>query len=143
MIPTIEQRVILHQKPPVFAAVCERFPFVRNHRGVIFSYGAVVYNPDNVQIGPALTRHEAAHGHRQVEMGVDLWWARYLTDDAFMFNEELIAHTAEWEAVTNGAVSRQERRAGLKHIAKRLAGPLYGHAVDFEKAKSLIQLGAT
>lgn len=158
MQPFIKQRIEI-KKPPKFDEIIARFPHAAKH-GVLFSWGSTIYNPSNIAIPHWLLVHESVHGLRQHEFGradaiafwhseagravndecANAWWARYITDAEFMFEEELVAHKAEYDSFceikTHG---RNERRLYLKGIATRLSGPLYGHAVTFAKARDLIK----
>lgn len=130
----IEIRVV-KDLPPNFEEIAAVFPMAHND-GVIFAYGDTIFNPSGQALPQSLLDHEAVHCKRQIEMGVDAWWEKYLVDGEFRYNEELLAHRAEWQAVkADGSLSRPQRRDQLKQIAKRLSGPLYGRRVSFEQAK--------
>ena len=119
--------------PPIKDRILEAFPAVRARRGVIFSWGSIIYNPHNVAIPPALRAHEAVH---EVQQNGDplAWWERYIADPAFRYEQELLAHRAEWRAQPN----RAARRAGLVEIARRLSSPMYGGLITFDQAKAAI-----
>lgn len=127
------------EKPPNYADIVKTFPAVKLRRGVIFTYGKIIYNPDNVQLTRALYAHEMVHSRRQgVDDGPNKWWNQYLTEKKFRLAEELIAHQTEYLIAAEGA-GRQVRRRALAQIAARLSGPLYGRMVALDKAKELIQ----
>jgi hypothetical protein len=123
---------IVKEYPPNYAEIVKVFPSARR-RGVIFAYGDTIYNPSGEELSHHLKVHEAVHGIRQKELGVDAWWERYLTDYKFRYYEELLAHRAEYQSMTKNA-NRQQRRMALKAIAKRLASPLYGVGGGWERA---------
>jgi hypothetical protein len=129
---------IIEDFPPgkLYSAIAERFPAVKNHR-VIFAYGDVIFNPQRVEITPALLAHEGVHGYRQ---GNDpmAWWGRYLNDIDFVFQEELVAHVAEAEAMMRSAPSRQQRRRAIPIVARKLAAPIYGPMITTHKARTAI-----
>lgn len=132
---------IIHERPPNFEAIHAVFPGASGE-GVIFAYGDTIYNPSGQALPQSLLDHERVHCERQLEIGVDRWWNTYLFDGEFRYNEELLAHQAEWQAVQrDGSLSRPQRRDQLKQIAKRLSGPLYGRRVSFEQAKRDIKNG--
>lgn len=125
---------IIQCHPPNFTKIANKFPGVHGE-GVIFAYGDTIYNPSGVDIPASSMDHEAVHCIRQIEIGVEHWWHMYLTDDKFRYDEEVLAHQAEWKNIREDfSMTRQQRRYLLKQIAKRLSGPLYGRAVSFEKA---------
>jgi hypothetical protein len=121
--------------PPNFDAIRERFPAATN-KGVIFSYGSVIYNPTRADICHALIRHEAVHGQRQLEQGIEAWWVRYLADPQFRLVEEIHAHHAEYRAAL-----RRQGPGAMRQIAERLSGPLYGRMISYEQAVRAIMDG--
>lgn len=127
-------------RPPNFNAIVEVFPNAVN-RGVIFAYAPYIYVPSGNKLPPQLIAHEEVHIRRQEKQGVENWWFAYLTDPAFRYEEELLAHRAEWEKLTEGA-NRQVKRAALKEIAKKLAAPLYNKMVTRAQAEEDIKNAA-
>jgi hypothetical protein len=124
---------ILPVHPPNYHRILQTFPNAKNP-GVIFAYGDTIYAPGRTSLPPELVAHESVHGERQLAIGVENWWERYLTDPAFRYDEELLAHRAEYRKLCGIAPTRQVRRAGLKMIAKKLAAPLYGCMVTVARA---------
>lgn len=123
--------------PPNIHKIAEVFPAAVKE-GVIFAYGDRIFNPSGIQIPPSLLDHERVHCERQRMMGVDAWWNKYLVDPKFRYEEELLAHRAEYAKASEGA-NRQQRRYHLHHIAKRLASPLYGRVRSLEQCKKDIE----
>lgn len=131
---------IVFSRPPaeIFEA-CDKAFGIRGRRGVIFTVGPHLYNPDRIYIDPPLLAHEQVHSDRQLASGnVELWWREYLESPDFRFHEELVAHQREWEVIQKTVPSRQQRRQCLGFITARLSGSLYGHMVSRDKAKRLI-----
>ena len=85
--------------------------------------------------------HEAVHGIRQKEFGVEDWWDRYIEDKAFRYHEEMLAHRAEYLSMIRDGSNRNMRRMALKQVAKRLASPLYGCGGGWKKAAADIMEG--
>ena len=125
---------IIKGRPPNFEKIAAVFPGAYK-AGTIFSYGNEIYVTSEHDLTPALFQHEGVHCSRQMQMGVDLWWDKYLTDERFRYNEEMIAHQAEYQKAMQGSPNRNARRSNLNIIAKRLSSPLYGRMVSFEQAK--------
>lgn len=125
---------IIHQPPPNYAEIVAVFPQAKA-RGVMFCYGRSIFVPDGGSVSDALQAHETVHADRQ---GSDPagWWARYLVDPQFRFDEELPAHIAEYRWFDGKPLA--ERRFMLRQIAQRLAGALYGRMVTVHRAKQLI-----
>ncbi len=128
---------IIHQPPPNYAAVVAVFPAAKRP-GTMFCNGRTIWIPNGGTVTPALMAHETVHADRQMVYpgGPDAWWARYLIDGQFRFDEELPAHIAEYRWFEGRP--RGERMCMLRQIAARLAGPLYGRLVTMHQAKRLI-----
>lgn len=122
---------VLIERPPNFDELARIFPIVG--QGVIFSWGDVIYNPQNTKITPWLFAHEAVHQYRQ-QGGVEAWWRKYVDDLEFRLLEEILGHRAELAKVVEMGMNRQQRRQVSRRIAKRLAGPLYGRLISPAKA---------
>ena|ERR1700687_16727 len=138
-LPETPEIEVKFEQPPNYKEIVKVFPAVKLRRGVIFTYGKIIYNPGRVVLTPALRAHEMVHSRRQgVEDGPSKWWDRYLTDKKFRLAEELVAHQTEYLIATDGA-GRQVRRAALAQIAARLSGPIYGRMISLDDAKELIK----
>lgn len=122
---------IIQEKPPNFSAIKKVFPLATGY-GVIFAYAPDIYAPYLDTIPPELIAHETVHIERQLVVGVENWWAQYLSSSTFRYEEELLAHRAEYQYLAG--LSRQLRRSALKTIAKKLAAPLYRYDVSLDKA---------
>lgn len=130
-----------HRYPPNFATIAAAIPAARRP-GVIFAYEDTIFAPTSGgPITPHLIAHEKVHGERQKAQGVEQWWNQYLVDLDFRYNEELLAHRAEYQSMISDAPNRQQRRACLKMISKRLASSLYGCGRSAEKCAADILEG--
>lgn len=129
---------ILKTFPPNYAELCDKFG-IKGRTDVIFAYGDTIHYPSFHPLPRQLIVHEEVHGERQRAMGVEAWWRKYIDDVEFRFNEELIAHRAEWREFKLGphATATAQRRI-REAIAQRLAGPLYGNMVDIGTARLLL-----
>lgn len=127
---------VIDAYPPNIERIIEHFPDA-TRKGVMFTYGQVIYAPHGVRVTPALKAHESVHAERQKTIGIDNWWERYFIDEKFRFAEELIAHQAEyrWFRINRPGKSAQ----ALHDIATRLSSKLYGHLVSFAEAKRAIE----
>jgi hypothetical protein len=118
---------VLYLFPPDYAAINRAFK-VRG-KPVIFCYGDTIYNPGRIKVPERLIAHESVHSRHQQGMGgPEVWWQRYIDDPQFRLIEEIPAHRAEYRVAPEF----------LDDIARRLASPLYGSLVDFEKARQII-----
>lgn len=123
--------------PPNYQAILAIFPAARRP-GTIFSYAERIFNPSNAPIPREIIVHEATHGLRQAEAGVELWWERYLAEPLFRLDEEIYAHHNEYRACVKRHGPRSQ---DMKRIAERLSGPLYNYALTYEQAKHAILTG--
>lgn len=136
-LPCLQQTQVFEQ-PPIINELMGRF----NLKGkrVIFSWGDIVYNPTRMYVSPSLIAHEAVHGERQLDFGIDAWWRRYLEHRDFRIAEEVLAHRVEYQHLIHNATSRSQRRGALKQVAKRLSSQLYGSTVTMAVARKQVAL---
>lgn len=130
---------VLKGYPPNIQAIAAKFPGARG-AGVIFAYGDRIYVPSGQKLPVWLVAHEEAHGARQREIGVELWWDNYLASRDFALAEEIIGHRAEYLAFKKSVPmpSMTQTRKMADHIAFKLAGPLYGGLMKHSEALSAI-----
>lgn len=131
---------IVFDRPPIFDELDAKFRIAG--KPVLFSWGDIIYNPMRVTIPPHLIVHEEMHGWRQGELGVEHWWRNYIDSRAFRLEEEILAHQAEYRALSRDAVNRRARRSCAKRVARRLAGPLYGEMISIAKARAVLREAA-
>jgi hypothetical protein len=126
--------MIIVDRPPNFEAIKAAFPKAEND-GVMFAYDGNIYNPSGKTIPPALIAHESVHLERQkfsrpdesgiVYGGPDYWWKSYLENSEFRYNEELLAHAAEFKMQRTR--DRNFIARLMVHTALRLVAPLYNY----------------
>lgn len=117
--------MIINERPPNFEQIQAAFPKAVNP-GVLFAYDNNIYNPSGIVVPPALIAHEEVHLHRQRDAGPNSWWHAYLHDSEFRYNEELLAHVAEFKMQR----SFNDRNFGARLLmatALRLVAPLYNY----------------
>lgn len=122
--------------PPNYDEICKVFN-IRHRKGVIFTYGDTIHIPDRMELPNHLLEHEKTHIEQQKELGPEAWWARYLEDPKFRLEQEIEAYRTQWRVLLETA-PRGERRLVLGHLAKDLAGPIYGKVVSKQEARKLI-----
>lgn len=123
--------------PPNFEAIATLFPLARRP-GTIFTYGQCIYTGEGCTVSPALKAHESVHAQRQADIGVEKWWERYLSEDAFRLEEELLAHRAEYRALKSWTRDRNQVAGALHQIALRLSSGLYGQMLTYQQARRFI-----
>ncbi len=111
--------------PPNFEQIKAVFPKAQGS-GILFAHDACIYNPSGIVVPPALIAHEEVHLNRQRDGGSTRWWELYLTDNEFRYNEELLAHVAEFKALRAGNDRNFVARM-LLSTALRLVAPLYNY----------------
>lgn len=130
--------------PPNIERISEVFPAVgyavaaagtSSQQGILFAYGEDIYNPAGIRISYALMRHEYRHCARQWQANPEAWWEKYLTDDEFRYEEELIAHVDEYLAQAKNTKDRNARARLEMSTAARLVAPLY----NYQPPRSLTQ----
>jgi len=131
--------IVYGQRPPNFDAILSVFPMAAKP-GVVFAYGDKIYVPSGKALSPELIDHENIHCARQLEIGVELWWDKYLSDVNFRYFEELLAHRAEYQCMIARAPNRTARRLALKVVAQKLSSRLYGGMVTMDQAKKAIEI---
>jgi hypothetical protein len=124
--------VIINERPPNFEQVHAAFPRA-DQPGVLFAYYPNIHNPSGIVVPPALVAHEEVHLHRQRDAGPTKWWDQYLTDSEFRYNEELLAHAAEFRHQKHSDRNASARL--LLSTALRLVAPLY----KYQPPRSLAQ----
>lgn len=129
---------IVKSYPPNWSEIRAAFKSA-TQPGVIFCYGDTIYNPSGDELSDALLAHEAVHSHQQGNDPAG-WWSRYIKDPPFRFEQELLAHQAEYRSLARDG-SRHVRRSVLKQLSVRLAGPLYGQCISRKRAAELLLRG--
>lgn len=137
---------IAYREPPNIDAIRARFGAALSD-ATVYAYGNTIYVPGGkpkvgklfVPVGAELPHplvvHEETHFDQQARVGgPDVWWERYLVDDAFRLEQEVEAYRAQLAAVP----ARAERRRLTAEVVKTLAGPLYGRLVSKEQARALL-----
>jgi hypothetical protein len=94
-------------------------------KGAIFTYGDVIYNPDQVEIDGALLAHETRHAEQQAEMGIPEWWERWKLDPAFRAEQEAQGYGRQYHYACAVHKDRNARARYLWIIAGHLTSGMY------------------
>lgn len=129
---------VIDDYPPNFDRIAAAFPEAKR-KGVMFTYGPVIYAPHGIQVPSALKMHEQVHCDRQAEIGVERWWDQYIVDVEFRFNEELLAHRVEYGWFRKYRPDKRSKM--LRELAERLSSKLYGSMVSRSDAQKMILVG--
>lgn len=128
---------IIEGYPPNIDVIKLKFPSLDDHKP-IFSYGDSIFNPFKVVLTPDLEFHEKIHSERQGEFP-EIWWNRYLTDDQFRLEEELLAYSEQFKFFKERVVNPKLTDWLLDKISMALSGELYGNLISYGEARSKIR----
>lgn len=125
---------------PWFAFLIDRY-VGKTGPNTLYTVGSTVYTSD-IQgvIGQDVLTHEFEHSLQQRRaapiLGVWVWWVRYLLSPSYRLAQETAAYRQQyhWAAPSD----KNQRARYLTALAGGLAGPLYGHMVDFQTARTMI-----
>lgn len=134
--PNVE--IVYGERPPNFDKILAVFPLAMSP-SVIFAYGDKIFVPGGKEIPPEILAHERVHCERQLMMGVEAWWDRYLIDPRFRYEEELLAHQVEYSFLRGLYPGQARKKSILKHVAGKLSSRLYGAMVSLEQAKKALK----
>jgi len=135
---------VINSYPPNIDSILNRFSFGKEfvkQRGVVFSYGDDLYNPSGVNVSDDLLLHEATHGSRQKTMGVEEWWNKYLEEDEFRLNEEIIAYKKQYAYLHQRYKDREVRASYLMRLASDLSSDIYDNVIEYNEAVKIIRNG--
>lgn len=132
---------LIRAKPPIYEDIARVFD-VRG-KPILFAWGDVIYAPVGVtEVAPHLQAHERVHGQRQMVMGVNKWWEKYLSDPEFRLAEEELGHIAEYRhLIDHSGAGRAQRRRHLSHVASRLSAALYRYKITNKEARRVLEDG--
>lgn len=129
---------IINELPPNIKDIEKAFGPMPKDSPIVFTYGDTIYNPSKLEIDPHLMAHEQVHEIQQKQIGVELWWEKYLGDVQFRLKQELEAYAVQYKWVkdryTNGTA-----KWFLHRIALDLASPMYGSIIGVYEAETKIR----
>lgn len=123
---------VVDARPAIFDKIVAVFPGAAEP-GVVFAYGGKIFAPGARKVSREIDAHERVHIARQGD-DCDAWWDRYLRGADFRFEEELVAHAAEYKAFCRHCIDPVKRHARRLAVARKLASPLYGSLITVEQA---------
>lgn len=126
---------IRYEYPPNIEKIRAAFTL---HKGIVFTYGDTIYNPDGGDINEPLMRHEELHTKQQGD-DPEAWWDRYLIDAQWRATQELAAYRVQYKAVRKLYLDRNYRHKYLTKLASDLSGAMYGNCMSFSAAMKAIK----
>lgn len=125
---------ISHELPPIYDKCVEKWGV--SFDNTAFTYGNVIHIKGG--ISDNLLAHELVHVKQQTEMGAELWWDKYLSDDKFRLSQEVEAYQAQYKDIMGFIRDRNMLARFLMGYAEALSGNMYGNLVTRGEAIKLI-----
>lgn len=122
--------------PPIYSRLHDKFG-VEWEDGLIIAHSPYIYCL--IDIPPEKMVHECVHTKRQDEIGVDLWYDRYIEDDAFRLDEEVRAYREEFKFLKKYVKDREFLFHLRNDICKNLSSSIYGNLVTLDEALNIIK----
>ena len=126
---------ILIEHPPNIQKIRRKFTL---RDTTIFTYGNILYNPNNGYISEDLVAHEETHARQQGDDPA-AWWKKYLKDPEFRLQQEVEAYRNQYKKFLEKCKDRQKIFLFVRKIAGDLSSSLYGNMVDYYEAVKLIK----
>lgn len=104
-----------------------------------FTYGNTLYVPNGAHIDDALFAHEETHERQQAILTPEKWWKFYLLSPEFRISQEVEAYQNQYRVMKERIHNREELNRALLHLAKALAGPMYGNSISVTEATAAIR----
>lgn len=134
---------IIIANPPIYEEAKKKFD-LDSRDGILFTYGATIYNPSNIHVDEFLLAHEETHmrQHLTYPGGPEAWWKRYLVDDQFRAEQETEAYATQYKTFCAYNADRNYRAVYLHKIAGHLSSGLYAGIMEYSHARSIIKESA-
>lgn len=126
--------------PPNIEVIKKTFN-IEGKKGIVYTHGQVIYNPDMLYMDDALLFHEATHSLQQDTLGVDVWWKKYLEDPQFRLVQELEAYHSQYKKFCKTDKDRNKQAQYLHRLAQDCSGEVYGNMVNYSEACKWIRYG--
>ena len=131
--------IVVTQYPPNYEEITNNFPTIIGKKGVIFTYGEAIFNPDGLPIDHDLQIHEATHSIQQDTIGPKAWWDKYFTDPQFRLSQELEAYQNQYRSFCDRIKDRNKRALYLFRLATDLGSAQYGNIISPTEAQKRIK----
>ena len=142
--------IIVYSYPPNYNEIRK---YLRPSKGVVYTHGTIIYNPDKGKVDKALERHEGIHSQQQSLYGTEKiwmgilpprfrikrWWDRYLKDYAFRLSQEIPAYQIQYQVLKEEIKDKNKLNKELFRLARDLSSPMYGSIISMNDAMKAIQ----
>ena len=127
--------IIKNEKPPIYEECVKAFG-IDKRKGIVFTYGDCLYNPDGLDLPDHILVHESVHGNQQKhdDTVAKLWWERYIVDVKFRIEQEVEAYGAQYKFICEKVKDRNARYKSLHILAQDLSGDMYGRCLSYTDA---------
>lgn len=116
---------------------------IEGRKGIVFTHGQVIYNPDMYYLDDPLLFHEATHSIQQDTLGADAWWKKYLENPKFRLKQELEAYHEQYKKYCKTQKDRNKQVQYLHRLAIDCSGEVYGNMINYSDARKWIRNGKT
>lgn len=125
-------------KPPIYDKIIEAG--LKPLSNTVFTYGDNLYiqDLDEKDIDPILLAHEETHVEQQGDK-VEEWWAKYLSDIHFRYQQEIEAYGAGYKKLVSLGAKSKMQKWFLNRFASDLCSPMYGSLISIPEAESKIR----
>lgn len=103
----------------------------------VFTYGDIIYNPNNCPLDIPIRAHEELHSRQQGD-DPEGWWRKYLDNVEFRMEQELAAYQVQFWMQCRIIKNRDVRALNLQKLAETFGGGMYGAMIPLSEAKRLI-----
>lgn len=126
--------MVLPVQPPNIEDIIKTFPKVKESKGIVYTHGQVIFNPDNQPLTEELMHHEATHSLQQDELGYEKWWKKYLEDKDFRLSQELQAYHQQYKKYCKNVKDRNKQAQYLNRLALDCSSEIYGNMTSYREA---------
>jgi hypothetical protein len=124
-----------NERPPNYDHLAKCFAL---QKGVIFTYGSTIFNPDNVPLDSTLIKHEETHAKQQGDRP-EAWWNRYILDPKFRIAMEVPAYQNQYREGKKHIKDKNNLYKFAFSLAHALSGPVYGNIITTQEALEAIR----
>lgn len=126
--------------PPIWPEMMEKYgmrPW-SEYPTLVCAYDGVIYAQSDLPADVIV--HERVHLERQAEYpgGAKAYLDRYMTDRAFLLEEETIAYRTQYAYICKVEKHRGRQWNAKMRLARNLSGDIYGHVISYEEALAAI-----
>lgn len=123
-------------KPAIYDRINEIFG-VEFDDGIIISYYPKIHC--KVKLSADKIVHEMMHMEQQKNLGVELWWNLFFSDEGFRLEQEVEAYRAEAAFIRRNIKDRNAVARFIHNMAVTLSSKIYGNICDYSEAMQFLK----